>query len=277
MVKAVDFHLVENLQRVRQCLGHIGKDFVHLSPGLKPLLFRIEHARGIVEILSCGEAQQMIVGLSIFLVDEVCVVGADKFDAILTSQLDEHTVCLLLQGECLAIGSHVGVFHLMALQLQIIVITENTLVPLDGLTGTGDVTLQNLVRHLASYTGRTHDQSFVIAFQVGTVGARSHVETVNPRARDEFDQVLVALIVLRQHNQVIAALVFLAILFLFRPILSDIHLAAENGFEGLQAFLLPLFIDFDAIIMEFLDAEHVAVVGDGHTTHAIIDGFIDKP
>ena len=59
----------------------------------------------------------MVVGLGILLVDEVHVVGADELDAILVGQLNEHLVGLLLQGEGVAVGADVGVFHLVALQL----------------------------------------------------------------------------------------------------------------------------------------------------------------
>ena len=69
----------------------------------------------------------------------------------------------------------------MALQLQIVVVAEDALVPFNGLAGTGDVALQNLVWHFAGNTGRAHDESFVEAFQVGTVGAWTHVEAVDPR------------------------------------------------------------------------------------------------
>ena len=276
MVKAVDLHFVENLQRVRQRLRHIAENLVHLGTRLKPLLLRVEHARRVVEVLASGQAEQVIVGLSIFLVDEMSVVGTDEFDAILASQLDEHPIGLLLQGECLAIGPHIGVFHLVALQLQIVVVAEDALMPFDGLAGTGDITLQNLVWHFASNTGRAHDESFVEAFQVGTVGAWTHVETVDPRTRDELNQVLVALIVLRQHDEVVAALVFLAVLLLLRSVLGNIHFATENRLEGFQAFALALFVDADAIIMKLLDAKHVAMIGDGHASHAIVDGLVDQ-
>ena len=164
----------------------------------------------------------------------------------------------------------------MALQLQIVVVAEDALVPFNGLAGTGDIALQNLVRHLTSNTGRAHDESFVKALQVGTVGAWTHIEAVDPRTRDELDQVLIALIVLRQHDEVIAALVFLAVLLLLRSVLGNIHLATENGLEGFQAFALALFVDADAIIMKLLDAKHVAMIGNGHASHAVTDGFINQ-
>ena len=95
----------------------------------------------------------MIVGLGVFLVYEVGIIGAYQFDAIFLGQLYEHPVGFLLQRKGFAVGAQVRVFHLMALQLQIIVVAEHTLIPLYGLAGTGNVVLQNLGGHLACYTG----------------------------------------------------------------------------------------------------------------------------
>jgi hypothetical protein len=55
---------------------------------------------------------------------------------------------------------------------------------------------------------------------------------------------------------------------------SNIHLTTKDGFEWFQSFLFPAIVDSFAIIKEFLDAKHIAVVGNGHTFHAISDSFI---
>ena len=136
----------------------------------------------------------------IFLIDKVGVVGTNQFDAILFGQLDEHAVGLLLHGEGLAVGANRRVGHLVALQLKIIVVAEHALMPLDGFAGSGYVVVQNLARHLTGNTRRTDDESFMVAFQVGAVGTRSHVETVDPRTADKLDEVFIALVVLGKHD-----------------------------------------------------------------------------
>ena len=141
VVEAVDFHLVQNLQRVAQGFGHIAENIVHLLLGLEPLLLGIEHAVGVVQILLGREAEQVVVCLGVLLIYEVGVVGADELDAILVGELDEHLVGFLLQGECLSIGADGRVGHLMALQLQVVVVAEHTVVPFDGLSRTGDIAL----------------------------------------------------------------------------------------------------------------------------------------
>ena len=65
----------------------------------------------------------MVVGLGILLVHKVRIVGTHQFDTIFLSQLYQHLVGLLLQGECLTIGPGVRIGHFVTLQLQIIVVT----------------------------------------------------------------------------------------------------------------------------------------------------------
>ena len=215
-------------------------------------------------------------GLGVLFFDEVDVVGADELDAVFACQFDEHAVGLLLQGEGLAVGPLPRVFHLVALQLEVVVVAEHAVVPLNGLAGSGDVALKDFLGYLASDAGRADDESLVVTLEIGAVGTRTHVVAVYPCARDELDEVLVALVVLGQHNEVVAALVFAAVLLLLGAMLGHIHLAAEDGLEGFLARLLALFVDADTVVVELLDAEHVAVVGDSHAPHAVGNGLVDE-
>ena len=53
-----------------------------------------------------------------------------------------------------------------------------------------------------------------------------------------------------------------------------IHLTAKDGLERFQSLLLASFVDTSHIIMKLLDTEHVTMVRDGHSTHAIAQGFV---
>ena len=180
MLNIIGLYLIEYLQGVTERFRHIGEDFVHLLLRLKPFLLGIEHTGGVVEVLTRGETEQMVVSLSVLLVHEVGVVGADELDAIFLGQFDEHAIGFLLQGEGFAVGPDAGVFHLVALQLQIIIVAEDALVPLDSLTGSGNIVADNLGRNLTCNTGRTDDEVFMEALQILPVGAGTHIETVNP-------------------------------------------------------------------------------------------------
>ena len=127
-------------------------------------------------------------------------------------QFNEHLIGLLLHGECLAIGADGGVFHFVALQLQIVVVAKYTLMPFDGLAGTGNVTVQYLLGHFASNTCRADDEALMVLLQILAVSTWTHIETVHPRTTHQFDEVLVSLVVLGQHNEVIATLVLFIVL-----------------------------------------------------------------
>ena len=68
----------------------------------------------------------------------------------------------------------------MALQLEVVVIAEHTMIPLHGLTSAGHIAVQNLLGHLACYTSRADDKSLMVALQIGTVGTRTLVEAIRP-------------------------------------------------------------------------------------------------
>jgi hypothetical protein len=108
------------------------------------------------------------------------IVGAYQFDAILTCKFYQYLVGLLLQGEGLTVGTLAGIGDLVALKLEIVVVTPETLVPLDGLACPCDVTLQNLRRHLAGDAGRADNEVFMILLQFLMVCTGTIVETVYP-------------------------------------------------------------------------------------------------
>ena len=117
VVEAVCLHLVQNLDSVCHRLRNVVEHLPHLLFGLKPLLLRVKHTFRVVDILACREAQQVVVSLSILLVHEVSIVGANELDAVFMSKFYNHLVGLLLKRECLAVGPYRRVFHLMTLQL----------------------------------------------------------------------------------------------------------------------------------------------------------------
>ena len=119
-------------------------------------------------------------GLAVLLVDKVAVVGAEHLGLRLLGQLHDDGVGTLLQGVGIAVGTDAAVRDLMALDFQVVVVAEDALVPGDGPACAVNVAVQNLARHLAAQTGRADDEAFVKLFQVGRVGARTHVEAIHP-------------------------------------------------------------------------------------------------
>ena len=276
VVDAVYLDLVEYLGGVGKCLGHIAEDVVHLLAGLKPLLLGVAHAVGVVQVLTRRDTEQMVVGFGGLLVLKVAVVGADELDAILAGHLDEHLVGLLLQGEGFAVGQNGGVGHLVALELEVIVVAKHAMIPLTRLAGSLDVAMQNLGGYLAGDTCRADDEVFVVALEVGAVGTRTIVVAICPRIGDELDEILVTIIVLGQHDEVVTAVVAHLLDLVFLAAARHIHLTTQDGLERLEPLLLALLVDTGAVVGQFLDAIHHAVVGDRHTAHAVGNGLVDQ-
>ena len=112
------------------------------------------------------------------------------------------------------------------------------------------------------------------AFQVGMIGSRLAVESIYPGTGYQLYQVLVAMEVLGQQYQVVAAQVQLLVRFLLLAPSRHIHFAAEDRFEWLQTFLLAPFVHLSAIVKQVLDAKHIAMVGERHSSHAVLDRLI---
>ena len=276
MVDGVELHLVKNLECVGKSFGHVGEHFVHLLARLKPFLLRIEHAVGVVEVLSGGKAEQVVVGFGVVLIDKVAVVGADQLDAVFLSQLHQHLVGLLLQREGLAVGALMRVAHLVALKLQIVVVAEQILIPFNGFPCSCDVVLQNLRRHFACYTCRADDKVLMILLQVLAVSTRTHVIAVHPCARHQLDEVLVSVVVLGEDDEVIASHVAFLLHTVRLLAVCHVHLASEDGLERLLALLLQLTVHLVAVVEQLFHAEHIAMIGYRHTAHAVGNGLVDE-
>ena len=152
VVNAVFAHLIAHFACVRKGFGNVGKHFVHFLTCLEPLLFGVSHAGWVVEVLTCGKTQKMVVSFGRFLVFKVAVVGANKFYAVLFCQFNEFCVGFLLQGKSFAIGKNVGVFDFVALEFQIIVIAKDTFVPFYGFACAVHVSFQNFGGNFARNT-----------------------------------------------------------------------------------------------------------------------------
>ena len=127
MVDTVDLYFVENLVGVLQCLGHIAKDLVHLLGGLEPFLLAVEHDILVSEFPACRNADEAFMGIGIFLVDKMHIVGTHDLDVKFLGETHQRFVDLHLALIGLMIGTGNGC--LVALEFQIIVITKDTLEP----------------------------------------------------------------------------------------------------------------------------------------------------
>ena len=96
-------------------------------------------------------------------------------------------------------------------------------------------------------------------------GARLVVEVVHVRLAHELQQVVVALVGLRQQQQVVQLRLHV---LAQRLVGGEVHLAAEDGLHALARLLLHRV----ARVGELHHARHDAVVGDGHRRHVQLGG-----
>ena len=83
VLDAVDLYLVADLLCGGEDFGYVGEEFVHLERRLHPLLLAVAHALGVVEVLTRAEADEAVVRLGVFLIEEVNIVGGDHLHAVL--------------------------------------------------------------------------------------------------------------------------------------------------------------------------------------------------
>ena len=86
----------------------------------------------------------MVVSLGSFLVFEMHIIRTDDLNAILLSKFQQHFIGFLLQREGFTIGQNCRIFHLMTLQFEVIVITENTMIPFTSLACSFQIILDYL-------------------------------------------------------------------------------------------------------------------------------------
>ena len=209
-------------------------------------------------------------GIGILLVDKVGVIGTDEFDVQFLGKLHQGIIneALFLVG--LMIGT--GDSGLVALQFQVIIITKHILEPLNGLTRLVHLTIHDQLGNLTAQARRAADDAFMVFLQLAVVGSGMGIKALGPAVGDNFNEVLVALQILGQQDQVATDIALVDVLM--AVLVGDIDLTAEDGLELLiiAAFLVQL----GHIVVKFLDAEHVAVVGNGHAAHAVGYSLVDQ-
>ncbi len=222
-------------------------------------------------------------------------------------------VDLHLQGVCLVVRPLDGGF--VKLEFEIVILAEDALVPLYRLLGRSQIALGDSFRDLAAQTCRATDYTLVVLFQLEVVGTRTHIESLGPRLRDDLYEVMISLGILRQQNQVVAALVLLALFhrqtatghidlasyyrleillgqsvvlgFQSRHLRSllgggrarGIHRGLQSGYLGLGGLYLVATraVFLLHIVPKLLYTEHVAVVGNRNALHSVGDCLVDEP
>jgi len=198
------------------------------------------------ERLALLDAHQDLVRLVVAAVHVVTVVRGDDGDAGLAADLAVGVVHLRLLVE--------AVRHDLE---EVAAGLEEGLVLLGDLTRARDALPEDRLRDLAAQAGREADQTLAAILEERLVDAGVVVEALEEPHRVQVREVLVALLVARQENEVVVFPVGTVL----AVIPGHIGLGAEDRLHarGLGA------------LEEVHSAEHVAVVGHGHGLHAVLE------
>ena len=254
-VNGVGLYLVQNLQRVGDSFRMVREQRGHFLLALEVLLLGVAQAFGIVHGGVGGEADEAVVGGAVVLVHKVNVVGGHHLHAVLLRQLEDFLGIELLLF--VQLQAHPRNLRLVEHHLQVIVIAKDLLVPLDGGIGAGGVACDDRPRHLSRQTGGAAYKVCGVLLYDLVRDAGAVVETLYVRGGHYLHQILVAVVVLGQQDQVIVFAVLLVVDAVV--ILGNVHLATHYGLD-LREFL--------GYVQEVLHAVHIAVVRDGQARHS---------
>ena len=255
------------LREVQLQVAHLGNSLCvayrlrDLRPQLGHLLRTLEvvgvllhlHAAFVVYVRVGVYADEDILERRLFLQGIVRIVGGHDGDLQLSMKLHES---LVDYGQV----RDSAVLH----ELQEIALAEQLPIIRHRLPGPVHVALGDGPGHLAAGAARHHDQALVVPLQDFSVYSRFVVISLEVRFGHELDEVLVALRVLCKDGDVVRALVIGVPTV--AAALGDVHLAAD---DRLDLRGLRLLIEFD-------DAVHSSVVGDGKAVHAQCFGPVDQ-
>ncbi len=193
------------------------------------------------------EAQQDIVGLHVLLVGVVAVVRADERKTFLLMHADELAVHMLLLRDPVVLQLEEEIF-----------LPENVPILVRRLLRRLVVAPGDRLRDLARKAGGETDEAAVILPQDLLVDAGPVIEPVDKARGDDLHEVLVALVGLREEDQVVVALFISAALAAVEAApRRDIDLTAQDRFDAGRRRLL---VEVDAAV-------HDAVVRDGRGVH----------
>ena len=156
------------------------------------------------------------------------------------------------------VQAEAGNLGLVKHHLEVVILAEDALVPLDRLVGSVHISRQDAAGNLAGDAGGGADEALVVFLDHLVAHARlAVIHPLDVAGGDYLHQVLVALVVLGQQDEVVVFAV-LVILEVMVVMLGYVGLAAQDRLD------IGVFL---ADVEELLHTIHVAVVRDCQTRH----------
>ena len=243
-----DIAAVGDLLRIFYGFRCVREDRAHLI-----LALHIELAAGIAHAVLVGElfaglnTQEDIVGLRVPGIGIMAVVRRDQRDTEFLRHRKKRGIDLLL----------IRVTMILQLEEEV-ALPEAVIVFEGGLLRRADVAAHDVTRNLPGEAGGAGDDALVILTQKFHVDARAIVIALEEGVTHDLREILISLVVLREENEVIIAVVACGCLTVKTRSRRDVDLAAEHG-------LYPLG---KAFLVEIDDAVHDAVIRDRGRRHS---------
>ena len=197
---------------------------------------------------------------TVLLPDEMHVVRSDDLHPVLLRQLEDDLVVdhLIIidfprQARNLRLVEH---------HLQVVVVAEHLLVPLDDFIDLFHVAGKDGARDLTRHAGGAADQALVVLLQHLMADAGTVVHALDVRRGHDLHEVLVALVVLRQQDQVVIAL-------LLHPVVPHRHVRLAPDDRLHRRMLLR-------VLEELLHSVHVPMVRDRQPGHPELLGAVEQ-
>ena len=194
-------------------------------------------------------------GLVVFVIKVVAVVGGHHGNAEALSHIKEDVVHLELLGESVVLNLKIEVSF-----------AKKLLVVKSQLVGLLHLSFHNQLGNLACQTGRKGYNPFAVLGQHLSVDTGLVIKTFELGDGGELAEVGVARIVFRQKHQVKEACSVFRTLFSLKPSRRHVGFKTHDGFDA-------RFVGF---VVELHCTEHHPVVGDGHRLHTILFGTGEK-
>src|SRR5271157_614952 len=250
-------------------VGNFAEDLGHFLGGLEVELVGGEfHAMRVAHGFAGLDAEQHFLGVRIFVVQIVAIVGDNQGDAGFLGEANQFAVDAL--------------FDLQALILNFqeeVPFPENVAELVGIIAGQVELFLDDAFRDRAAQAGGEGDETLAVFREEIVINARLVVEAFEESGGNELDQVVVALEVLAEEHQVIAAagagFHFAAFATIGRAgfftavvaaALGEVNFAADDGLDVALAGFME----------EIGGGKEVAMVGDGHGRHFLARGFVEK-
>ena len=243
------FHIAShsNLMRILHRLRQFAENLPHFLLALEiELIVGKPHTVFVIDVRRGLDAQKNIVRFRIFPVHVVNIVSADHWDPCFSAEADQFRIDerflikpLILNLEVeIIFAENISQFERFCLRALIITVEQAAL-------------------HLPRQTCRQRNDAVAVLPQQFFIHARFVVKPLCKSSGDDFNQVPVTVVVLRQQNQM--PLIFILVrLFVLHPPRSRVYLAADNRMNSL----------FFAFPPEINDAEHDAVIRNGQRIHS---------